>query len=56
MDKDTSRNLALGLTSSSLVIGIVVTMILVGTVAGVLVGLVGLIIIAGLSQETKRGE
>jgi hypothetical protein len=54
MDKDTSRNLALGLTSTSLVIGTVVTTILVSIVGGVLVGLIGLIIIAGLSQETKR--
>lgn len=56
MDKDTSRNLALGLTSTSLVIGMVVVAILIGVLAGLLVGFVGIIIIAGLSQETKSGE
>lgn len=54
MDKDTSRNLALGLTSTSLVIGVVVVACLAGIVPAILVGLIGLILVAGLSNETKR--
>lgn len=54
MDRETSRNLALGLTSTSLVIGLVVLATLAGTLAAICIGLIGLILIAGLSNETKR--